>query len=302
MTLASRTIRYLDRDSWWADRRRGAPHWHMGASSAWLHLVDPWALWSKHHKAGDEGPGQVDDGEWWEEALAAYASDRLGLHCDDAATPIRVVHPEHDWLRPSPDALAASDELDGLGVVDIKTAFGGSDWPRHGTVLDGWAEAFAALPEEVARKYCMQGALQCAAVAECSWFAWIVALHYRDVRVLYVRRDTATEEAWVQSLSDWREQHLLGGDEPPIDGSADAVRYLAHLPREGEVEGDDDDAADLADLAEAKASEKAAKERKRAATARVLDRHRGVRKLTAPNGLRLSVASNGAVRLTGSKR
>jgi hypothetical protein len=302
VTYHDRITTYPDRAAWLADARPGAPDYCIGGSSAHLFRSDPWRLYERAHDPQPPDDGPQDDGEWWEPRLASYVVERGMLSTLPEAPKAydywRIAHPEHAWLRPSPDWVAEHPEI-GPVVVDFKTAFGGRDWPEGGAVLNSWREAFRSIPAGLAPKYCMQGAVARASVGpEVNGFAWVVALHFRDVRVIAVRGDDASERAWVGALASWRERHLVQGEEPRVDGSQAAGAHLRRLPREGDVEGTEEDAQLAEDYERAKADEKAARDAKRAASNALYARHRGSKRVELPNGGRVSLGASG-IRVTG---
>ncbi|MDI7267582.1 MAG: YqaJ viral recombinase family protein [Myxococcota bacterium] len=225
-----RWTHYPDRDSWAADRRSGAPDWCLGATDAaaiqGVGWRTPWGLWSD---ARGESPSQADSpilrrGRRWEAPVLDAYHEATKYSVQGLVA--RVAHPEHAWLRASPDAVAEDDETR-RGLVEIKTAGSSDGWGEDGTLVRQWDEGAERL---IPAGYAVQVYVQLA----CSGLPWcdvVVAIPDRvelvAIRVLRIEADLETQGALVASVAAWRERHLLGGEPPPLDGTSDCTRAIA---------------------------------------------------------------------------
>ena len=314
--IESRTTTYANRVDWVRGAKRGGPDFHMGGTSAFEAMQRPWSCWQNAHswdadrEAAREEASELDDGIYWEDDIIQYAAERHGFRVLSAAgadEPFRVQHPVHEWLNASPDAICRHPVW-GLGVVDAKTAWSRDLWGEDGAVLRFNAAALGSVPEP---KYLTQLAV----LAECigaDWCGLVVGLHFRDVRFLRFEARPEYTGKVVERVAEWRQRHLVEGVEPAYDASAESVNYMARRLAEVTREAEPHEA----ELAEAYRlagdAEKAAKTRKaglKGALVKALseyepedpDAPKGQHKLLLPNGGRLTVAKNGAIRVTPPK-
>jgi hypothetical protein len=243
MTWRDRVIRYDNREDWAADRRTGAPDHCLGGTDAWKALRSPWALyraaqtWDAEQVREDEAERETDDGIWWEGPIITYCAEHFGIKpiMTGAEREFRVQHPKHDWLRPSPDMVATHPDL-GLGVYDVKTVWGLSDWPAHGAHFPGFTKRLSeALPANL-QKYIAQGIVSLDACGpEFTHFGWILASNFRSIAVVTVGAMPDHQARFVQRVADWRQRHLVEGVEPDTDESAECGQHLrGSYEREGE--------------------------------------------------------------------
>ncbi len=229
---------YADRAAWLAARSDPTS---IGASNAPVVLgVAPqswgtqWAFWSSKRDPQPEKRSDVlQRGHRWESAVVAEYEDDSGYECYTPGLAVGAVgalvtlsNPTiGPWLRESPDAFAL-DNHGVLGQVEAKTAIRPREWsPEQGLVVHQWEDRYA---DVVPPHYAIQGYTQLA-VSELPWVdlcALVPGRMWLAIRWVRLMRDADTQSALVESLAAWREQYLVRGDEPPIDGSNACTRYL----------------------------------------------------------------------------
>jgi len=265
---------FRTRADWLASR--AAPD-VIGASEAAMALgVSPygtaWSLWeSKRPERQPKRGPQLARGHRWEPAVVAEYADESGYTtltpAEACGRPlgsiIVLAHPEAPWLRESPDAFAVDPHTGELGHVEAKTAMRAHEWaPEQGVVIERWEDSHTEL---VPAHYAIQGYVQLA-VTRLPWVDLCALVPHRGwlgVRWVRLMSDVDTQGAIVETLSAWRERHLVAGDPPPVDGSAACNRYLARRfpagKRKPERIATDDELDLMRRLYEARQAEKCAK-------------------------------------------
>ena len=237
LTLVPTPHLYRTREAWLEARREPGC---IGASEAPVILgvsphERPWDFWERRVGAGSSGQETepLRRGHRWESAVLAEYEDasghrvlQPGEHYRRPGSIVVLSHPEHPWLRQSPDAFA-TDPHGGLGQVEAKTALDPRAWsPEHGVVVERWEDGCEDL---VPPHYAVQAYVQ----LEVSGLPWVdltalvPARGWLEVRWVRLLRDEDTQRSLVEALAAWREQHLVRREPPPVDGSGACSRYLA---------------------------------------------------------------------------
>ena len=224
---------YPDRAAWLADAGRQAPEYRLGATACASILrrgwSSPWDVWCEAREAPEPRPddGTLSRGREMEPViLAEYQRTRDTERVATFAALHRVVHAEHSWLAPSPDALVALDDDDD-GGWEGKTDAYGDGWGEDGRLIQRWDESAVDL---VPAGYAIQVYVLLAATG-LPWWDVTVAIPMRgkflDYRTIRLERDATTQEEIVETVRAWRERHLVGGEWPPIDATQGCGRGLA---------------------------------------------------------------------------
>lgn len=230
-----RVVTYPSREEWQRDRCSGPPDFALGATDVAAILGkgwrSAWDVWSAAHTQGVESEGS-DDGDVLSRGremepiiLAQYArTRRVATH----ALLSRAVHRTLKWLRPSPDAYVldlVAGEI--AGGWEGKTDAYGDGWGEDGTLIQRWdADAIGVVPPG----YALQ-VYALLAASSLPWWDVTVAIPMRgkflDYRTIRFERDEETQGAIVEEVAAWRDRHLVGGEEPPIDASSGCGEHLA---------------------------------------------------------------------------
>lgn len=193
----------------------------------------PWDVWAE--KTGvrswqDEGSHAADLGKDLEPWLIEQAARILGVPV--SATAYRTyMHPVFGWQRCSPDGMAADGRL-----VEAKTAGLASGF---GTPA-GWADGGIPLGYEFQVRWSLY--VMDSPAAEIVALIAGMGLQRRTVV-----RDAAIEHDLVGQVSDWYEQHVVAGIEPPF-GAVDNAAMARLYPRSNGAEVDLTDHPDAVEL------------------------------------------------------
>lgn len=252
----------------------------LGASS----YRTPWDVWASHYapdaiKAGNVA--QLQRGHLLERHILRLYAEEQGIDVEHYDRTI-CYHDDQNWARFSPDGIRS----DG-GVVEVKTVRNGWEW-RDAPVLLESGDELEYLPS-------LNYGLQChwqmlvsgapfvdlvvlplghelAAVADALAMSdWPEALGViadairSSLVVVRVMRDSRFAARLGARVAEWREKHLVGGDEPMASG-AHASAYHGRQPKKGSVEVDE--ASPITEVADALYH---AKRRKKAIDAEVKD-------------------------------
>lgn len=317
MTLPSRTTIYPSRRSWLVDARRGPPDFMIGASTAGKILgVAPasqggaWATWLDARDWAPEMSIQRDEeqtedmrrGTWWESRLVDWYLDHEAERVVADVALARVSHPEHPWLRASPDVVLRSSRIEGggaTGLVEIKTQRYRAGWGKDGTTIERAEEwALEQVPPHILVQVYIQ--LACAGLP---WCDIVVGFGFADIRVIRVLADPEYQGRLVQLLAEWRERHLIGDEEPAVDDSSACAQHLGSRDREGEREGTADERGQAEVYAMNRALEKSAASSKRRASSALLHLMGDTKRLhfPQPDGppARVTARANGGLNLRG---
>lgn len=205
------TLAGLSHDEW-LDLRRGG----IGSSDApAVAGVDPWrspyAVWAE--KVATDWPDIDNDAMFWgrrlESVVAHHFADTTGM--DVRTPPCMYVHPEHEWMRASPDRFVVNRDLNPIAVLEVKTT---GDWAA-------WDDDQP--PDRVLVQVHHQ--LEVMGLHE----AWVaVLIQGRHYRHYHVKSNPELAEYLVQIEAEFW-QRVVDHDPPPIDGSrstTDAIRDL----------------------------------------------------------------------------
>ncbi len=208
MALAEATPEQ-SRALWLEERRSG-----IGGSDAaailgisrWRTPLDVWL-----DKRG-EGPPDVDTepmrwGRDLEDVIANRYAQDTGRRLEKPAGIMR--HPVLPFVIGTPDRLVVDEPLG----LEIKTSRSADEWGAQNTDL---------LPSE----YLVQCAHYMAVTGRASWDV-AVLIAGSDYRTYTVARDPEFEEAVLSRLAEWWDRHVVSGEQPPLDGSEGARRWLS---------------------------------------------------------------------------
>lgn len=216
--VALRSARALaSREDWLKHRKIGA------SDIAKVLGVSPygsaWDVYARLVKPPTERPPQTADmarGHRWEPII-------LDLY--EAETGRRVLRPKANTLWEGPEAWASATpdgfvvDKDGTwGLIEAKTDRNPEKWGDPCTI-DGWEPG----AERIVRS---DYALQCYAqmhVIDRPFVDLTVLLPSYEMKVFRIVRDLEVENAIVEAVGAWYTRHVVGGEEPNIDGS-DACR------------------------------------------------------------------------------
>lgn len=217
-------------DEWLNARRFGLGGSDILAILGFSNYRTPWDVWAE--KAGvrswqDEGSHAADLGKDLEPWLIEQASRILGVPV--SAPAYRTYqHPEFGWQRCSPDAIAADGRL-----VEAKTAGLASG---YGTPA-GWADDSIPLGYE----FQVRWSLYVMNAPSAEIIALIAGMGLQRRTVV---RDLTIEYDLVSQVTDWYQQHVAAGAEPPfgqVDNAAMAKLFPRCAPKtEVDLTGRDD--------------------------------------------------------------
>jgi hypothetical protein len=141
---------------------------------------------------------------------------------------LSVVGPE-SWAVVTPDGFVQHGLPLSVGGLEVKTDREASHWGAEFSVIERWTEEAGAL---VPPMYACQ----------CYWSMYACELPYWDLAAMVPKawglpqlrwhrlmRDRAVEDVMVSKLGEWREKHLVRGDPPDIDDSAECRGFLQKL-------------------------------------------------------------------------
>lgn len=209
-----------DRDAWLNARRTG-----IGASDVAALLgftprwCTPWQLWAEKHGklppwGGNENTALGQALEPW---LIAQAPTLLDQPVE--RTPhMLYAHPEHDWRLCSPDAFAEDGAL-----VEAKTAKIGPSWGDP----EGWEDDGVPLGYEFQARWAMH-------VMNRHRVYMIGLIAGMGLVVRTINRDMGIEQDMVAQVSQWRQNHIVAGAEPPVDGNDIAALAKTYAIASGE--------------------------------------------------------------------
>lgn len=272
---------------------QGAPHFAVGASDVPAILGrssfrGPWDVWTDHHGPAHDDLADEDDvrtrGHLIEPVLVEHYRQATGRDID--ASLLVVSDPLHPWRRVSTDAI-----IQGERVVECKTfSFQARGEWSSSDVLEPVPVRDAVLQGLIPEGYSLQCIYQAAVAdvpvvdlvaAQCSTRrlravtssgsvlepVWVLE---SDPVVVSVFVPAETRAWMLDTITAWRERHLVGGEAPDPDGSAAQVRAYAHRMLPGHFPATAEIRQAAADLARARAATKASKADEKAAKGRVL--------------------------------
>lgn len=245
---------YPDRAAWLAARREVCGHClsptcreapplpRIGASDIGKILGKSphggaWDVWlDKRQGRADADTDDMAAGRRWEPVVCAHYAEDTGavILAHEGNGLVLVRHPEHAWATCSPDAFIADKDgvcggLEAKAVLDFGSAAG---WGEETQIVEpGVFERTAPWPAPL--HYVLQVYWSLAVTGLPFWDLAAILMPRRG-RLVYHRflADPEFQDALLAQVGAWRERHLVGGEEPPVDDSAAAWSYYAGLPHE----------------------------------------------------------------------
>ncbi len=210
----------MNREQWLAWRRLGIG----GSDAATILGCSPWkSEWSlyldkKMGIADEMGGEDIETGNLLEDTVIRWAASQFD-DCWKKGGP--TVHPEHEWLRASPDAwlCAVPNRGDPLVPIDGLEAKVSADYPWEPRRV----ETMEAPRFEVPPHYRAQVAVYMAVFDRPRW---IVAVFFRRApawRLYTVERDMEYEDNLIAKCGEWWEKYIVGDAQPDIDASHEAA-------------------------------------------------------------------------------
>ena len=261
----------------------------------------PWAVWAAHHAPhllGKVG-GFVRDGADLESAVVRIFARREGLDLHHHEYGI-YYHPEHPWVRFSPDATSGPLEAP-EHHYEVKVVFS----PAVAPILP--ESGPMPLDRFPVPHWPYQALHQLAACPTLRAVTIVTFLPWFEIRTYTLSRDNAfTVKAMrhvMNKMRRWRDRHLVGGEEPPMDDSEICARWVDWTNPAPDDWGKPDDrprivaTAEQAAMAYAYAEAKAAQERAKSALSEL--RSKIIR--SAEDTYRLDLTCGGSVQRTSLK-
>ena len=221
-----KTETYNTRGEWLEARKRGLGGTDIAAILGASKWSSPWRVWAEKngHEFEREEREAMSLGRKLEVFVAQEWADRAERYIRPMSN-AAIVHPDHEWARFSPDALVAADDYtpDGLcgfepgAIYEGKISAGyGSEWGPDGSP-------------------CVAGNVPEAYRIQLAWNLAVSGLPRGVLVCLY--RGTSIREYWMDvdpELSDrllsfageWWERHVVRGEMPEVDASADCSTAL----------------------------------------------------------------------------
>lgn len=246
----------MPRGEWLNLRKRGIG----GSDAAAICGLDRWRSPMEVYldKTGELEDREVGEAADWGNLLEPVVADeftrRTGIRTVE--TKQLLAHPQHEWMIANLDRQAIDPAEDGPGLLEVKTT--------SVYLADEWADG--AIPDRAHIQ-----TLHYLAVTGCT-YAYIAALiGGQRLEIRRVDRDEKAIADLIAIEADFMAR-ILDGNPPPADGSDACTQFLASF-----YDVDPDKIAVLPPVvtellderAEAKAAEKAAKERAAAAQNRI---------------------------------
>lgn len=210
-------------DEWLYARNRGLGGSDILAVLGFSRYRSPWDVWAE--KTGvrswqDEGSDAAELGKdlepWLEQQAAKLLDEPVSL------TDFRTyAHPTHPWRMCSPDGRTRRGRLAEYKTAGLASGFG---------IPAGWEDGGIPLGYEFQCRWSLH-VMDAPAAEIIALIAGLGVVHRTVVR------DMAIEADMVAQVSDWREQHLVRGIEPPM-GAVDNEAMARLYPRSN---GDDID-------------------------------------------------------------
>lgn len=217
----------------------------------------PWDVYQrvKHGAYTDSDDSVMARGRRMEALVIADVQQAVGLNGARAAEVRTLAHRDHPWFVGTPDALfgpfSRSAEHPSEEGIEAKTSHDRSAWGEPCTI-EAWGDEHVG---RVPAYYALQvyGYLEITGAAEwhlgCAFTDWTEGL--TAARIYTFKRDPVIQAQIMARLVEWYERHIVGDEEPPIDGS-DACRDALTAKFPGDAaktrrDATDDEAALLAE-------------------------------------------------------
>tara|TARA_R110000868_G_scaffold255275_3_gene511886 strand:+ start:4838 stop:5848 length:1011 start_codon:yes stop_codon:yes gene_type:complete len=259
---------YPTRESWLASRDALS----IGASEAAQALGvspygGPWELYERKQGKATPDNATMARGRKWEPRVLEDYAEEAGVQLIDPAIHLSsrpgiavLHHPDHDWMRCSPDAFTRQNGI--LAGAEAKTATDAGAWtPEKGLVLDRWSDDAATL---IPAHYAVQVyfSLEVSGFPYWDLCALVPAGGWLEVRWVRIMRDEQIQFSITHELACWQDRHLVKGTPPEIDGSDACNRALsASFKKKESRESTYEEMGLLHELASIKNQEKQLKER-----------------------------------------
>lgn len=212
---------------------------YAGPFDAWARIV---------HGIEREAAPELVAGSYLERAVLDWYSDTRKATL--TRQPPAQVHPDHDWLSATPDAIAVLGTGGFTDVVGVeaKTARFRDDWGSPGTA-------------EVPLAYAAQAQIQMAVFGFGEVEMPVLFTQSSEFACYTVPRDQPVIDVLLRDLGAWFERHVVGGVMPDLDGGSAAADFLRKRYPGGAplVTATPEQAAIVAEYAADKATEKALK-------------------------------------------
>lgn len=289
-------LTFPDHAAWLDGRRAGIGGSDVGAIlRADGAFGNPWKVYnSKVSAAERRSNADTRRGNAFEAAVIETYAGETGATIVRPKVPTIYRHPVHPWALASVDAWTA----DG-GIVEAKTDRDGRGWGPS-QEIPAWVDGC----EDIVR---VSYALQCYWYLEVTGAPWcdlVVLLPRFEIATYRIHRDEDFQGDLLAAVGDWRAKHLLAGNPPPIDGSADCTegqRRRFPAPTDKTPVPADPDAAELiAEYAAAKARADVAESDVAELKNRLLGALGSRYGLTAPAGKVLQIRSDGRETIDGA--
>lgn len=199
-----------ERKLWLEARKKG-----IGASEVAAILgLSPWSspiqVWARKKGFAEEPADNLrfKVGRKLEGPIAELYAERCKVQLEKP-NPALLIHPDVPLVG-TPDRFVVNQDIG----VEIKTADVSQAhlWGEDGT-------------DQIPQFYLTQVA---AYLALTGWEAWDVAvlIGLSDFRVFRIVRDIEVQEYILESVKIWWDRFIVGGEEPPLDGSEETSEFL----------------------------------------------------------------------------
>lgn len=228
----------------------------------------PWRVWrSKVEPVPADEPSptpRMQMGQRIERWILECAAEDLG---GELAPGEPQEHPDEPWMRCSPDGwLIREGQVEAEGIEAKLVVRGEAAWSG-----------------EAAPPWCTIQAAWCAMVTDAPRWHMVAYLPLAGRLAYYIyERDAATEGRLRELARAWWARHVVGGEPPEVDESADAAAWLAAHHTGGEARTASADEAEV--IADWRAAVDAAAEARRL-RARVIEAMQGCDEMITPAGV-----------------
>lgn len=260
MTGGVPVVHWGDGDTaWLAARREGISASDIAAVLGFGPYRTPWEVWadktSQPTRTFDATREYIRLGVALEPWLLAQAGHILGSPARRTAARL-YAHPRDRWQLCSPDG-----QIDDDTGIEAKTAGLASGYG----IPDGWTDTHAPLGYELQCRWVMR-------VRGYQRMVLVALVAGLGLRTYTYERDLDVEVDMVAQVSQWRERHLVRGEEPPMTAADNQIMDATHPATTGgeiRLDGVDGLGELLAEYATGLAHERDGRARREAATAQL---------------------------------
>jgi len=217
---------YNTRGEWLEARKRGLGGTDIAAILGASKWSSPWRVWAEKngHEFERVEREAMSLGRKLEVFVAQEWADRAEKYIRTLSN-AAIVHPDHEWARFSPDALVAADDYtpDGLcgfkpgAIYEGKISAGyGSDWGPDGS---------PCVAGNVPEAYRIQLAWNLA-VSDLPRGVLVCLYRGTSIREYWMDRDPELSDRLLTFAGEWWEKHVVRGEMPEVDASADCSTAL----------------------------------------------------------------------------